>query len=307
VLVSCWGNCRCSIGVKGIDAEYITGEGMFLDLEKNSAIKAEVMRRITTSKGERYNADMIQTTGNAAGAIALRNAVLRGVPKAFWLDMFNASKKVVAGDAKTFVSRREGAMKEIGIIGATPEMVFRLLNIKGIDDLNADHFVTLVGLINAIKEGDMSIEDAFKAPEGAREGEVTPRRPTQSEFTREDKQSGKGGNGKPAETKGEQIETTSKTDTAKGGGAPDPKTETERKEEPQPQEKTETRESTDQVLDKLLAEEIADLDKISRIKDVADRREQIAEQFEGDRLKAWHDACEKRTRTILDATRRPRK
>ncbi|MFN8826683.1 MAG: hypothetical protein ACK501_17070, partial [Planctomycetota bacterium] len=47
-------------------------------------------RRITGKNGRRYSSDMIGVTGNAACSIALRNAVFRGIPRAFWIDIYDA-------------------------------------------------------------------------------------------------------------------------------------------------------------------------------------------------------------------------
>src|SRR4030065_695902 len=84
VIASAWGNCRAGARVVGESADFVTAQGGFYDLERNVAITYEVQRRITTSTGRRYSTDMIGVTANAACSIALRNAILKGVPKAFW-------------------------------------------------------------------------------------------------------------------------------------------------------------------------------------------------------------------------------
>jgi hypothetical protein len=71
-----------------------------------------VKRRITNRRGETYNADMITVTGNAGASIALRNAILKAIPTPFWKPIYNACRKVVAGDAKTFASRRDNMLHE---------------------------------------------------------------------------------------------------------------------------------------------------------------------------------------------------
>lgn len=84
VIASAWGNCRAGARVVDDKGEFVVSQGVFHDLERNVAITYEVQRRITNKKGQRFSADMIGVTANAACSIALRNAILKGVPKAFW-------------------------------------------------------------------------------------------------------------------------------------------------------------------------------------------------------------------------------
>src|SRR3954464_1853056 len=74
ICASAWGNLRAEGKVLGNDDQFVTARGTAWDVESNVAIAYEVKRRITTSKGDRYGADMIGVTGNAAASIALRNA-----------------------------------------------------------------------------------------------------------------------------------------------------------------------------------------------------------------------------------------
>src|SRR5712664_3702907 len=77
VVAYSWGNCRAGARVVSEDGDFVTAQGVFWDLEKNTAIGYEVKRRIIDSKGRRYKPDMIGVTANAACSIALRNAILK--------------------------------------------------------------------------------------------------------------------------------------------------------------------------------------------------------------------------------------
>lgn len=165
ILAYSWGNSRAGARVIGEDAEFVTSQGMFFDLEKNVAISYEVKRRITTKTGKRYSADMIGTTSNAASSIALRNAVLKGVPKAIWRPIYDAARKVVAGDFKTLANRREAALQAFVVYGVTPEMIYRTLGIGGKEDIGLEQLVVLNGFLTALKEGESSVEDIFGDPE----------------------------------------------------------------------------------------------------------------------------------------------
>lgn len=161
IMAYSWGNSRAGARVIGEDAEFVTSQGLYFDLEKNVAISYEVKRRITGKSGKRYSADMIGTTSNAASSIALRNAVLKGVPKALWRPIYDACRKVVAGDFKTLVNRREAALQAFVIYGVTPDMIFKTLGIGGKEDIGLDQLVVLSGFLTALKDGESSVDDIF--------------------------------------------------------------------------------------------------------------------------------------------------
>ena len=97
ILAQNWGNLRIEAKVVSIENKHITSQAIAFDLENNLAIKVEVKRSIMTKNG-RMNDDMITVTGNAANAIALRNAVLSVIPKAIVDKVYNEAKKKITGD-----------------------------------------------------------------------------------------------------------------------------------------------------------------------------------------------------------------
>lgn len=167
VVASAWGNCRAGARVVSDQGNFVTAQGVFHDLERNMAITYEVQRRITDKNGRRFNDDMIGVTGNAASSIALRNAILKGVPKAFWDDMYQAARATVMGDFQTLSNRRAEALKAFISLGVSNAQVFAKLGVGGIEDIGLEHLVTLRGLITAIKEGDTTPEQAFADADGS--------------------------------------------------------------------------------------------------------------------------------------------
>jgi hypothetical protein len=161
VMAYSWGNCRCGARVISEDEEFITAMGSFIDLEMNVAIGYEVKRRITTREGKRFNVDIIQQTANAACSIALRNAVLRGIPKALWKKVYNAARQAVAGDTKTLDARVAQMFKSFELMGVKRDQVFAKLGIKGVEDITLDHLVSLRGIFNAIRENEITAARAF--------------------------------------------------------------------------------------------------------------------------------------------------
>lgn len=161
VLASAWGNCRAGARVIDDHGEFVTAQGGFHDLQKNVSITYEVKRRIVDKQGRRYKPDMIGVTANAACSIALRNAVLKGIPKAFWNDIYQAARRTIMGDFKTLSNRRAEALKEFQAFGVTEDMIYGLLEVRGKEDISIEHLVVLRGLLTAIKEGDTTVEQAF--------------------------------------------------------------------------------------------------------------------------------------------------
>lgn len=161
VVASAWGNSRAGARVVSDVGDFVTAQGVFHDLEKNVAITYEVQRRITNKNGQRFKADMIGVTANAACSIALRNAILKGVPKAFWADMYDAARQCIMGDIKTLANRRADAIAVFQRYGVMPAQIFERLDVSGEEDITLEHLLTLRGLLTAIKEGDTTAELAF--------------------------------------------------------------------------------------------------------------------------------------------------
>lgn len=158
-----WGNNRNGARVLHVDRaeKYVEAEGVFLDLETNTATTARVRRRIVDSKGRLYNDDMIIVTGNAACSIAKRNAILGGVPKAVWRKAHEAALATIKGDIKTLSERRDAAMKAFAAFGVKPEQIFAALQIGGVDDITLETMPTLIGMHAALKSGEETVESMF--------------------------------------------------------------------------------------------------------------------------------------------------
>lgn len=168
-----WGNCRAEGRITDDRGDFVTAQGTFVDLEKNSGVRTEIRRRITTRNNQRFSADMIAVTGNAAISIARRNAILAGIPKVFWIRVYEAARKVVAGDAHTLVNRRSEALAYMQKIGVTAEMVTRTLGVDSVEAITIDHLATLRGFATAIKENEATIEEIFAPKDAAASGSAT--------------------------------------------------------------------------------------------------------------------------------------
>lgn len=168
VIGSCWGNLRYASRVVAIDPpkrkgepQFVTAQGMCHDLEKNVAIAWETKRRITNKDGIRFNDDMIQVTGNAAAAIALREAIFKVVPRALIKPIYEAAKQTAIGKAESMEAKRQKALGHFSKMGVDEARVLAVLGVKGVDDIGIDELVILRGLATAIKDGETTVDDAF--------------------------------------------------------------------------------------------------------------------------------------------------
>lgn len=170
-----FGNCRAAARVVDVNRveKYIEAEGVFFDLETNTATSARVRRRISTKTGALLNDDMILVTGNAACSIALRNAILGGIPKPLWRAAYEAANRVVSGDVTTLAVNRDKAFKGFAAFGVKPEQLFAALAIKGAEDVTVDHIGILRGMYSALKNAESTVEEMF-SPQTAIESKIDP-------------------------------------------------------------------------------------------------------------------------------------
>lgn len=165
IVASQYGNCHVGSRVVAVDKfeKVVIAEGVFIDYETGLRVTEQTQRRIVDRSGKLFNDDMIVVTGNAARSIAMRNAVLKGVPKPLWRKAYEAAERVIAGDVKTLSVRRGDAIKAFAAFGITPDQIFAALEVEGLDDLGLEQIGTLTAMFRAIKAGEQTVEDFFPA------------------------------------------------------------------------------------------------------------------------------------------------
>lgn len=165
ILAQNWGNLRVEAKVVDIGAKQITSQAIAFDLENNLAIKVEVKRSIMTKTG-RMNDDMITVTGNAANAIAMRNAILNVIPKGVVDKVYNEAKMKITGDlsdeTKLMAKRKKVVDGFINTYNLTEKEVLNAVGKQAIEHIGQEELVVLIGIAQAIKDGDTTPEDAFK-------------------------------------------------------------------------------------------------------------------------------------------------
>ena len=163
IIAGAWGNLRVQTRIIGNDGRTITAQGICHDLETNLAVSVEVKRRITDKYGKTYSDDMQVMTGNAASAIAFRNAVLKVVPKAVTKRVINEVKDVAVGRSMDLESRRQNMLAYYSKIGVGEADILKYCGVKTPEEITGEMIFELSGLKNAIKEGTTTVQEVFRA------------------------------------------------------------------------------------------------------------------------------------------------
>lgn len=163
IVCSSYGNIRAGARIIANDGKIITAQGVCHDLETNYCVTVEVKRRITNKTGKTFSEDMQVVTGNAACAIAYRNAVFKVVPSALVNDIYEKAKEVAKGTAETLIARRNKAVKYFIDLGVSEKQICDALEIKKVEDIDLDKLSTLSGMRTLIKNGESTIKDLFES------------------------------------------------------------------------------------------------------------------------------------------------
>lgn len=164
IIAGAWGNIRVQTRIIGNDGKVITAQAICHDLETNFAVSKEVKRRITDRNGRTYSEDMQVVTGNAASAIAFRNAVLSVIPKAVTKRVINEVRKVALGQSIDVETARQNCIANYAKRGVSEKMICDYLGIKSVAEIDKQKLFQLRATLTAINEGTTTIEETFVKP-----------------------------------------------------------------------------------------------------------------------------------------------
>lgn len=166
IIVSNWGNMRTEAKVVQITDKQVISRGTCWDLETNVASVFEVRRSIIGKNGQRFSDDMITVTGNAANSIAYRNAVFAVIPKAITDRVYYAAQKIITGDlsdSDKLLKVRTGILNNFkNNYGITEEEVVKMCGKQTVNQIGADEISMLMGTIQALKDGDTTVDELMK-------------------------------------------------------------------------------------------------------------------------------------------------
>ena len=105
---------------------------------------------------------MIVVTGKAAQSIALRNAIFRIVPRPIVEELYQHVINSLGTDEESLKERRNECFKVFKKIGVSKPQILKKLKIKNEDQMSAEHLESMIGIYNAIRDGETTAEAVFK-------------------------------------------------------------------------------------------------------------------------------------------------
>jgi hypothetical protein len=170
IIMQNWGNFRADAKVVNVTDKFVESEAVAWDLQKNVAVKVCVKRSIMTKNGIMSD-DMIIVTGNAANSIAMRNAIFSVIPKGVTEMIYKATQQKIIGDASEFNTTVKKTMQAFKKAYAKEEIdVLKIVGKTQLSQLTNDDLVTLIGVGQALKDGDTTPELIWKTtPDDAKQ------------------------------------------------------------------------------------------------------------------------------------------
>lgn len=165
ILAQQYGNLRAEARVVNVTQTQVVSRGTAWDLENNYAVAFEVRRSIIGAKGNRFSDDMITVTGNAANAIAYRNAIFSLIPKAVTDKVYRAAQNAITGDLsdeEKLIRRRQAAVQYFNDqYGITEEEVVKLCGKQTVNQIRAAEIALLLGIQQSLRDGDTTVEEVM--------------------------------------------------------------------------------------------------------------------------------------------------
>lgn len=167
-LARCWGNCSNAVRIVSEDDEKIIVEGIFVDHETRS----KTLRQVSISK-QNYNKrtkmvipmrdDRLNMAIQAGMSKAVRNAILSSLP-AFLVEKYLKLAKELGFKKIKKEDRFKNAVKAFAVIGVTESQLKAYVE-KSKYTSEDEIFDSLIGLYNAINDGQIKKEDFFPIEE----------------------------------------------------------------------------------------------------------------------------------------------
>jgi hypothetical protein len=161
IVAASFGNLRVGARVIEQTPTFVRAEGVAHDLESNYAGKSEVVESTVDRKGRPYSERQRTVVAKAALAKAYRDAIFKVVPRSMCKFIRTAAEQIVRKEDLPLDERRKKLAAWAKAEGLAESRICAAFGVKAISELQLDHFVELVGIWTAIKEGDTNIDEAF--------------------------------------------------------------------------------------------------------------------------------------------------
>jgi len=156
IIYSVYENIKVDVWYGQVNAKTATAFASVIDLQSLTFFTEEGMAQIQGTHG-----DAAKLAQNAAKSIAIRNAIFRIVPGAFSAELYKFAVEFSIGDQELFPVKRKKTLEYIAKRGIPLDRILSFYNKKTIEELDEDLMEEIVGVISAIKEKLIKIDDAF--------------------------------------------------------------------------------------------------------------------------------------------------
>jgi len=116
--------------------------------------------------GQRFADHLVNTTTQAALAIAYRNAVFKIVPMSLFNDQMVKIKEVALGKGQTLQQQTMACIEAFKDYKINQDEFLTIANLRRIDDITVDDIIGMRGIYTSLKEGALKKSDLLKKANG---------------------------------------------------------------------------------------------------------------------------------------------
>lgn len=155
IIASCWTNIEVGTKIIHRNEDQITIQGYANDVQKNSKFTVDSQLKITDKSSE----EIVKMT-NASSSIAFRNVIFKAIPGALFTGVIKEIKK--------YIILNLGKEDNLEILEwfqenkVSNEALEKKLKVNDINSLSSEKTFLLIGIKNAIQDGDATIPELFK-------------------------------------------------------------------------------------------------------------------------------------------------
>lgn len=175
-LANRWKNSAYGADIVSEDDESITIAAVFLDYENNTrhVMQARVSKSYTTKEKKvmQLTPDRLDLKIKAEQSKLLREIILRSIPAGLKREYRLKAEKMLKGDKLS--TRRTALVERFFEMGVPVEALIQHKG-KEIKDWKHDDLTEMLGIYNAIRDGEISIAETFKTePDGKKDSTEKP-------------------------------------------------------------------------------------------------------------------------------------
>jgi len=184
IIMQNWGNLRVWATVIESRPEYIRARGSAWDVQTNAWGNEEVIVPTLDRHGKPLHDRLRIIYQQVAISKALRNAILRVIPRSVVNTVMQAIERQQPVTPKAIAGIRDWLRR----VGVSEAVACRVVGAQSLDNLTPAQLSTLRGIYAAIRDGEMTVEEAFAA-EVSEEADATESQETRTQPKQEPQES----------------------------------------------------------------------------------------------------------------------